>query len=103
MCCSSFIILTDSIIIFCVWIRLIMQAHNVYVKCYRSHLYLIQLRYSSLNRIEFSGLYAYAYIYEIENELFLKKNLLLYLLNINDLVMNYLHFFVSFNLHLRVT
>ena len=63
MCCVSFGILTDSVIILFTMTRLHMQAHKAYAKCYHSHLYMIQLCYSSTYGMGFTDWYTQTYIY----------------------------------------
>ena len=76
----SFEILTDSIIIIFPMTSLHMQARKAHDECYRYHLFIIQLCYSSVYRMRFVDIYIYIYRYKQRKRPCCGKTLLFYLL-----------------------
>ena len=67
MCCVSFGILTDSVIILFPMTSLHMNWRKAYAKFHHSHLYIIKLIYISVYRIGFTDWYIYLSIYSLKH------------------------------------
>ena len=95
MCFVSFDILTDSVILIFLIIRLHMQARKAYAKCYHSRFYVIQLCYRYIYKMGFVDWYLYIFIYSLNDKTTsLWKNCFVIFIWIEMTVVTYLFLFI---------